>query len=129
MANIKTFTVANLGNATEYDVAENITYTSNTGIKKTGVMPVTYELTKEEYDVHLANYEADPNYIFPESGKLFSETHFVVLDDYEELVNKAKGIGYTDTYNIGANNLQSALDKAIEKIDELELRIIALENM
>lgn len=73
-------------------------------------------LTTDEYNQRLSEYQKDPEYIDPDTGTLFSETLYNVTDDYEKLARKAEGVGYDDTYSLGALNVQAVIDIIAAKV-------------
>ena len=84
----------------------------------------TVFLSKAEYDKRLAKYQEDKNYIDTDTEILFLETIYYINDDYDELIRNAVHIEYTDTYGLGVTNVQGAIDKLINKIVQLENKVL-----
>ena len=123
----------------QYDVGDVVSYEGSSYIAKrkppVATLPTDTEywqiasqgskyiyinLTTAEYNERLTAYLADPSYIDPDTGTLFSETLYNVTDDYESLLRKAENITYTDTFMLGATDVQGIIDIIGDKVGNLE---------
>ena len=89
-------------------------------ISSQGSKYIYINLTAAEYNERLAAYRADPSYIDPDTGMPFSETLYNVTDDYDDLKRKAENITYTDTFMLGATDVQGIIDIIGGKVENLD---------